>query len=155
MASIKGMLPSDVMVIRDGHQVEIPARDLVTGDIVQISLGNKLPADVRFIEVSSDLKLDRAVLTGESEPINGVVDSTDANFLETKNVGLQGTLCVSGSGMGESIAAILTKSVPRADCLQVSSYRQGTTRSLAASPSSPLPAGPGSPLSKRRFSASS
>ena len=102
MASIKGMLPADVMVLRDGRQVEIPAKNLVTGDIVQISLGNKLPADVRFIDVSSDLKLDRAVLTGESEPIAGMINSTDNNFLETKNIGLQGTLCVSGSGTGES-----------------------------------------------------
>jgi sodium/potassium-transporting ATPase subunit alpha len=73
---------------------------LVTGDIIQISLGDKIPADVRFIDTSSDLKLDRAVLTGESEPVAGVINSTDVNFLETKNVGLQGTLCVSGSGQG-------------------------------------------------------
>jgi magnesium-transporting ATPase (P-type) len=64
-------------------------------------LTSQLPADLRFVEVSSDLKLDRAVLTGESEPIQGTIGSTDPNMLETKNIGLQGTLCVSGSGMGE------------------------------------------------------
>lgn len=37
-------------------------------------------------------------MTGESEPIPGAVDCTDQNILETKNIGLQGTLCVSGSG---------------------------------------------------------
>ncbi|KAK4685419.1 hypothetical protein P7C73_g4728, partial [Tremellales sp. Uapishka_1] len=100
MASISGMLPAEVIALRNGVQVHLPARELVNGDLVYVSLGNKLPADLRFIQVSSDLKLDRAVLTGESEPINGTVDSTDANFLETKNVGLQGTLCVSGSGLG-------------------------------------------------------
>ena len=52
--------------------------------------------------MSSDFKLDRAVLTGESEPIQGTTNQTDANFLETKNIGLQGTLCVSGSSLGES-----------------------------------------------------
>lgn len=103
MASIKGMLPDEVMVIRDARQLQIPAEDLVTGDIVQITLGNKVPADVRFIDVSSDLKLDRAVLTGESEPIAATINSTDDNFLETKNIGLQGTLCVSGSGHGEQL----------------------------------------------------
>lgn len=66
-----------------------------------MSLGNKLPADIRFTEMSSDLKLDRSVLTGESEPIGASIESTDPNILETKNIGLQGTLCVSGSGKGE------------------------------------------------------
>ncbi|CAD6589175.1 MAG: hypothetical protein TREMPRED_005278, partial [Tremellales sp. Tagirdzhanova-0007] len=100
MASIAGLLPSDVVVLRDGEQRHIEARELVTGDLVLLSLGKKLPADLRFVEVSLDLRLDRAVLTGESEPIPGTVDQTDVNMLETKNIGLQGTLCVGGSGMG-------------------------------------------------------
>ncbi|RSH91845.1 hypothetical protein EHS25_009215 [Saitozyma podzolica] len=100
MASIAGMIPAEVIALRDGAQVHIPAKDLVPGDIVYVSLGNKLPADVRFIDVSSDLKIDRAVLTGESEPIPGSIEQTDANMLETRNIGLQGTLCVSGSGVG-------------------------------------------------------
>lgn len=41
------------------------------------------------------------MLTGESEPIQGTIEQTDSNFLESKNVGLQGTLCVGGSGTGE------------------------------------------------------
>lgn len=42
MASISGMLPSDVNVLRDGRQITIPARDLVVGDLVFVSLGNKV-----------------------------------------------------------------------------------------------------------------
>lgn len=100
MASIANMLPADVIVTRDGAQATVEPKDLVPGDLINIGLGDKLPADVRFIHVSSDFKLDRAVLTGESEPIAGMIDMTDENFLETKNIGLQGTLCVSGSGLG-------------------------------------------------------
>ncbi|KZV66047.1 sodium-potassium ATPase [Peniophora sp. CONT] len=100
MSSIKDMLPADVVVLRDGSQQSVPAIDLVPGDLVQIPLGQKVPADLRLIEVSSDLKFDRAVLTGESEPVSGKLDKTDDNFLETKNIALQGTLCVSGSGLG-------------------------------------------------------
>ncbi|OCF38203.1 hypothetical protein I316_00428 [Kwoniella heveanensis BCC8398] len=100
MNSITNLLPSSVLALRDAHQAQMSAKELVPGDIVYITLGNKLPADVRFIDVSSDLKLDRSVLTGESEPIQGTVDMTDDNLLETKNIGLQGTLCVSGSGVG-------------------------------------------------------
>jgi sodium/potassium-transporting ATPase subunit alpha len=96
------MIPTEVIALRDGTQVHIPAKDLVPGDIVYFSLGNELPADLRFIDVSSDLKIDRAVLTGESEPIPATVEQTDSNMLETRNIGLQGTLCVSGSGVGES-----------------------------------------------------
>lgn len=55
---------------------------------------------LRFIEVSSDLKLDRSVLTGESDPIRGTVSSTADSFLETQNIALGGTTCVSGSGLG-------------------------------------------------------
>ncbi|WWC91684.1 uncharacterized protein L201_006630 [Kwoniella dendrophila CBS 6074] len=100
MASITGLLPSAVLVLRNSIQSQLPAKALVPGDIIYVSLGNKLPADIRFIDVSSDLKMDRSVLTGESEPIQAAVVMTDENMLETKNIGLQGTLCVSGSGMG-------------------------------------------------------
>lgn len=54
MASIGTMLPDQCIVIRDGSHTSISAIDLVPGDIVVIKQGNKLPADVRFIEVSTD-----------------------------------------------------------------------------------------------------
>ncbi|EJT99446.1 sodium-potassium ATPase [Dacryopinax primogenitus] len=100
MASITNMLPADVSIIRDGQQRTIPAPQLVPGDIVNISLGQKLPADMRLLDVSGDLRFDRAVLTGESIPVAATVEKTDENFLETKNIALQGTLCVAGSGLG-------------------------------------------------------
>ena len=65
MASIKGMLPSAVQVLRDGTQVSVPASDLVTGDLVYVGMGQKVPADLKLIECSGDLKFDRSVLTGE------------------------------------------------------------------------------------------
>lgn len=66
MASIKGMLPSDVLVLRDGGQTKVPAKDLVPGDLVTISMGEKVPADLKLIEVSADLQFDRSILTGEA-----------------------------------------------------------------------------------------
>lgn len=100
MASISGMLPTEVLALRDGREQLVPAEELVTGDIVRLRLGDKVPADMRFLEVSSDLKVDRSVLTGESEPIAASVSETDPNFLETRNVALQGTLVVGGAGWG-------------------------------------------------------
>ena len=100
MSSIGGMLPNDSVIVRDGQNVTLRSEALVVGDLVQIRMGNKLPADLRIIEASADLKFDRSVLTGESEPIAGLCKMTDENFLETKNIALQGTHCVGGTGLG-------------------------------------------------------
>jgi sodium/potassium-transporting ATPase subunit alpha len=115
MASITTMLPDSCLLLRDGVQVTVVASDIVPGDILYVKAGNKLPADIRFIEISSDAKFDRSILTGkyllnicllslmspgESLPLGGAVDSSDDNYLETKCIGMQGTHCVCGSGMG-------------------------------------------------------
>ncbi|KAI6086775.1 Na,H/K antiporter P-type ATPase [Hypoxylon rubiginosum] len=104
MSSIKSMLPEDSMVIRNNAQTSISALDLVPGDIVCVKAGNKLPADMRFLQVSSDAKFDRSILTGESLPLAATVNSTDDNYLETRCIGLQGTHCVSGSCIGLVVA---------------------------------------------------
>jgi sodium/potassium-transporting ATPase subunit alpha len=65
MKSIKSMLPSEVQTLRDGKYVSLLAADLVVGDIVQIQLGQQVPADLRIISTSGDLQFDRSVLTGE------------------------------------------------------------------------------------------
>jgi sodium/potassium-transporting ATPase subunit alpha len=65
MKSIKSMLPSEVQTLRDGKYVSLPAADLVVGDIVQVHLGQQVPADLRIIDTSGDLQFDRSVLTGE------------------------------------------------------------------------------------------
>lgn len=100
MASISGMLPDECVVLRDGTQQRTNGRDIVPGDVLRITLGNKLPADVRFVEVSSDARFDRSILTGEAIPLLGSVDSTDANYLETACIGMAGTHCVSGTAWG-------------------------------------------------------
>jgi sodium/potassium-transporting ATPase subunit alpha len=100
MNGINNMLPTHTLVLRDGKQTTINALDLVTGDVVYIKMGNKVPADVRLIQVSDDLRFDRSILTGESEPIAGSVDATDPNFLETQNIAMMGTHCVNGSATG-------------------------------------------------------
>lgn len=98
------MLPEDSMVIRNGVQTSLDAQELVPGDVVCVKAGNKLPADMRFLQVSSDAKFDRSILTGESLPLAATVNSTDENYLETRCIGLQGTHCVSGSCTGLVVA---------------------------------------------------
>lgn len=66
MASITTMLPDSCLILRDGARVTLMASDIVPGDVLYIKAGNKLPADVRFVEISSDAKFDRSILTGQS-----------------------------------------------------------------------------------------
>lgn len=68
MASIKDMLPGECRVVRDGAQATLLASDLVPGDVLLVKAGNKLPADVRLVDVSSDVKFDRSILTGKKYP---------------------------------------------------------------------------------------
>ncbi|KAJ6506305.1 hypothetical protein C8R47DRAFT_1241566 [Mycena vitilis] len=103
MASIAGLLPTEILVTRDGEKFKLPAADLVSGDIVAVTLGFKVPADLRLLEVSSDLRFDRSILTGESNDVAATVVCTDKNFLESRNIALQGTLCTSGSGVGVAV----------------------------------------------------
>lgn len=100
MKSILNLLPSECFVIRNGVVSKMSASQLVVGDVVQIKLGNKVPADLRLLQVSNDLKFDRAVLTGESEAVEGSTACTDDNILESKNIALMGTHVVNGNGVG-------------------------------------------------------
>jgi sodium/potassium-transporting ATPase subunit alpha len=100
MASITGMLPDQCIVLRERQQIQIDGTEVVPGDMLRITIGNRLPADVRFVEVSPDARFDRSILTGETAPLLGSVNSTDDNYLETACIGLAGTHCVSGSAWG-------------------------------------------------------
>lgn len=100
MSSILDMIPAECHVIRDGQLVKIPASSLVVGDRVHLSLGNKVPADLRIIQASNDTRFDRSVLTGESEAIEASTTATDDNFLESKNITFMGTHVVQGSCVG-------------------------------------------------------
>ncbi|KAJ3050763.1 hypothetical protein HK097_008245 [Rhizophlyctis rosea] len=97
MSSILTLLPSECIVVREGNQSKIDAKQLVVGDVVLLSAGNKVPADMRLVETSGDVRFDRAVLTGESEEVDGSVGMTDENFLESRNIALMGTHVTNGS----------------------------------------------------------
>ena len=60
------MMPEDCLLIRDGAQVTVAASEIVPGDVMTIKAGDKLPADVRFVDISSDASYDRSVLTGKA-----------------------------------------------------------------------------------------
>jgi sodium/potassium-transporting ATPase subunit alpha len=100
MNSILDLLPAEAMVIRNGTASKISATELVVGDIVQIAIGNKVPADLLLLSTSGDIRFDRSVLTGEPDEIEGSIECTNESFLETRNIALMGTNVTNGNGIG-------------------------------------------------------
>ncbi|KAF4584030.1 ATPase, P-type, transmembrane domain protein [Ophiocordyceps camponoti-floridani] len=98
MRAIVDLLPAEALVVREGSKVEVQAATLVAGDVVLLRMGDKVPADLRLLSHSGDLRFDRSVLTGEPDEVEASVDATDANILESRNMALMGTLVVNGSG---------------------------------------------------------
>jgi len=97
MATFQKMLPAQADVLRDNKRQSILLTQLVPGDIIFLSEGDKVPADARLLEQNL-MKVDHSAITGESEPQLRTTESTHENILETRNVVLSGTLVQSGDG---------------------------------------------------------
>ncbi|GAB6073383.1 plasma-membrane proton-efflux P-type ATPase [Nautilia lithotrophica] len=67
---LKSKLARKATVLRDGEWKEIPAKELVPGDIIKIKIGDIIPADVKLIKGSDFLSVDQSALTGESLPVD-------------------------------------------------------------------------------------
>ena len=100
MNAILDMLPSDTVVLREGGFTTIKTQDVVPGDIVRLSAGDKVPADMRLLSTSGNVRFNRSAMTGESEAVESSLETTDDNFLETHNNALMGTLVANGSVTG-------------------------------------------------------
>ncbi len=101
MAALKKMAVPKVKVRRNGHLVEMPAQQLVPGDIVQLDAGDAVPADARLIE-AINLRVQEAVLTGESEPVEKNTDaiaSENASLGDRYNLVYMGTVTTYGRGL--------------------------------------------------------
>ncbi|MDH7474867.1 MAG: cation-translocating P-type ATPase [Anaerolineae bacterium] len=106
LAALKKMAAPNALVLRDGHQLTIPARELVPGDVVILETGNYVPADVRLIE-SVNLRIEEASLTGESVPVGKDADRTveeDAVLGDRYNCGYMSTIVTYGRGKGIVVA---------------------------------------------------
>ena len=94
--ALQRMLAFNAVVIREGVEREVPAPDLVPGDLLKLSEGDRVPADARLVE-SYELKVINAVLTGESDPLRRNAEPTDHDLLFAENIVFSGTTVVSGS----------------------------------------------------------
>ncbi len=90
VASLKKMVISRTIVLRDGKKTEIPSRELVPDDIVLLSEGDKIPADMEIIE-SFSLQVDESALTGES-----ATTQKSAKGKNKENLLFKGTIITSG-----------------------------------------------------------
>jgi Ca2+-transporting ATPase len=98
MAALKKMAVLNVRVRRDGAERQIPAKELVPGDILFIEAGNIVPADARLID-AANLKVQEAALTGESTSVEkdaGSLQSNDIALADRRNMIYRGTVVTYG-----------------------------------------------------------
>merc|ERR1712172_219058 len=99
MESFKNLVPQYALVRRNGEKITIEAVNLTLGVIVEVKFGDRIPADIRILE-ARQFKVDNSSLTGESEPQARNAEFTNANPLETKNLGFFSTNAVEGTAVG-------------------------------------------------------
>ena len=99
LAHLQSYIEERVRVIRDSREIEIDTKELVPGDIIRISQGDRVPADCRLIYIN-DLMVDEAILTGEALPVNKSTEtaSFQASIGDQKSMVFSGTLVVQGFG---------------------------------------------------------
>jgi len=103
MKSFKNLMTAETVVLRNGEKHTISSEELVPGDIVFLSEGDKITADARLIE-QNNLKVDHSSLTGESEPQLRSLKATSKKILLSRNMVFSGTLVQSGSGLAIIVA---------------------------------------------------
>jgi P-type Ca2+ transporter type 2C len=119
MNALKSMMKATARVRRDGSESEIPAEQVVVGDVVLIAAGDEVPADGRIIAASA-LQIDESALTGESTPAAkdagtlpgepgselGPGDQTNMAFMNTPVTHGSGTVIITGTGTGTELGKI-------------------------------------------------
>lgn len=101
LKSIQNMLSSEALVLRSGQQVTVGTDEIVPGDIVLLRPGDKIPADLRLIDVHN-LRVEEAILTGESTVVSKKTDSLEGekSIGDRKNLAFSGTTVSSGTASG-------------------------------------------------------
>ena len=106
LEEIKNLAAPYARVLRDGKKINIPAQELLAGDIVYIEAGDRIPADLRLLE-SSSLEIDEASLTGESVPIAKdpfAQFDQEIPLADVNNMAFMGTGVTRGRGKAVVIA---------------------------------------------------
>ncbi|MBK9179459.1 MAG: HAD-IC family P-type ATPase [Acidimicrobiales bacterium] len=100
MNALKSMMEVTARVRRDGTEAEVPAEEVVVGDVVLLSAGDDVPADGRIVSASA-LQIDESALTGESVPAAKeptTLEDTDLGPGDQRNMAFMNTPVTHGSG---------------------------------------------------------
>ena len=106
LAALQRMAASQATVVRGGQVEQVAAHALVPGDIVLLEAGNKVPADLRLLQIAQ-LKVDESALTGESVTVDkhaDVLSGTDHGVGDRLNMAFKGTIATHGRGRGLVVA---------------------------------------------------
>jgi len=105
LEGIRSMLSTRAQVRRGGEWTQVPADDLVVGDIVRVRSGARVPADIRLLE-ASNLRVEEAALTGEAVPSTKRTDPVDAGtgIGDRTSMLFSSSLVSTGSGTGVVVA---------------------------------------------------
>lgn len=98
-AKLKEMVATQTTVIRNGKKIKIPNKEVTIGDIVILSAGDMMPADLRILE-SKDLYVGQSSLTGESDSVRKVAETENAeieSITDLDTICFMGTNVISGS----------------------------------------------------------
>ncbi len=101
LAALNKMLPAQAKVYRDGTLCEIPVREMVPGDVIQLEEGDRICADARLVSAQS-LYVDVSVLTGESLPVARNAEPVTTEKMrasEASNLVFAGSTVASGRGL--------------------------------------------------------
>jgi P-type Ca2+ transporter type 2C len=102
--ALQAMVPATARVIRDGELTEVPAVDLVPGDLVTLDAGDAISADCRLVE-THDLLVEMAALTGESRPVPRIAEAVPAKRLaDARNCVFMGTSVTNGTARAVVVA---------------------------------------------------
>ena len=101
---LKEMVATTAVVIRNGEEVEVPVKNVTRGDIILLSAGSMIPADLRIIE-AKDLYVGQSSLTGESDSVKKTVELENSDeevdsIADLNNICFMGTNVISGSAKG-------------------------------------------------------
>ena len=115
MEALKKMAAPYATVLRDGRPVNLPAKELVPGDMVLLEAGRIVPADIRLTE-AIQLKVEEAALTGESVPVEKhteTIQDRDIPLGDRKNMAYKGTIVTYGRGEGVVVATGMSTEIGR------------------------------------------
>ncbi len=101
LAALADTMVAEATVLRQGEKRQIASADLVPGDIVLLMAGNKVPADLRLLQIR-DLQVDESALTGESVPVEKSVAplAQETILAERKNMAYGSSMVTYGQGTG-------------------------------------------------------